>query len=85
MTPAEVTALVDGFVREQAAGKWDYRLGPPEKGRDEWRVRVRWIPRGGGVFDTEPAIVLVCETKRTTRWLDEDEKVGSRVVKLMDS
>lgn len=84
MTPAEVTELVDGFVREQVNGKWDYRLSQPEKDRAEWRVWVQWIPLGGGVFDTEPAIVLVSESDGAAHWFDE-EKAGSEVVKLIDS
>ncbi|MEO6810599.1 MAG: hypothetical protein ABI353_15900 [Isosphaeraceae bacterium] len=62
MKPDQALELARTFVDERVRGKWDFELSPPERDPrcpSEWRVYVKWIPIGGGVFDSEVTVVIV--------------------------
>lgn len=73
MSPTEVFALAEDFVRRQVNGQWNFELGAPQRDLRrpiEWNVVVRWIPIDGSTLDAEPAIVVVHDLTKSVHFFE---------------
>jgi len=62
MNPNQALELARTFLHARVRENWDFELSPPERDArcpTEWKVYVKWIPIGGGVFDSDVTVIIV--------------------------
>lgn len=68
MSIEEITKLARQLIDDNNTNGWGYELGNPQLDANGlWRILVRWIPPGGGVFDG-PGVIVVDITQKNARF-----------------